>query len=238
VVTVQGNHGSGYNTFNLGYHRTNTTESGTVRMKYASTSATGGSYFNVGWSVGGAYNAALEAFRTTSGGTEFAPLAGGAGVAVVGPGSGTVATFTNGATVTTAGTVGFYNADPNNTRGAFGPVVVTNAGSLSFTTNGIVRASDVTFDSTATWGVTLTGPGTNDCGQIRPTGAVTLLGRPSLQVTATPAATGRGPWYIATAGSIVGSAPRVTGNASFTALVEGNRILLRPLPRGAVFMVR
>ena len=88
--------------FNLGWPAANVTDNGNVTVRYANTSATAGQYFNVGWSDGGAWNAALTAFRETSGGTEFAPLAGSGGVAIVGPASGTVATFAKTGTVTTA----------------------------------------------------------------------------------------------------------------------------------------
>jgi hypothetical protein len=103
VITIQGNHGTQTDTFNLGYD-TSTIENGTVKVRYANTSGNSGAFFNVGWSDGGADNAALTAFHETSGGTDFDPLPGSGGVAIVGPTSGTVAIFNGTATLATAGT--------------------------------------------------------------------------------------------------------------------------------------
>jgi autotransporter-associated beta strand protein len=142
TITVQGNHGTQVDSFNLGY-AANTTDSGNVTMRYANTSATAGTCFNVGWSNGGNIRAALLALKETSGGTEFAPLAGSGGVAIVGPTSGTVAAFAKTATLTTTGTVGFYNAGANNVRGALGPVAVNSGGTLNLQAAGTVQAAGV-----------------------------------------------------------------------------------------------
>jgi hypothetical protein len=141
VITVLGNHGTVTDTFNLGY-AADTIESGVVRMKYANTSAATGNYFNVGWSNGGATAAALAPFKETSGGTEFAPLAGSGGVAIVGPLTGDVATFANDVNLSTSGTIGFYNRGSNNVRGSLGSVVFQS----DLTGEGTVQAATVTFD--------------------------------------------------------------------------------------------
>jgi fibronectin-binding autotransporter adhesin len=111
-------------------------------MKYANTSATAGNYFNIGWSNGGSIGAGLVSFKETTGGTEFAPLAGSGGVAVVGPSAGTVATFAKAVSIATPGTVGFYNAGTNNVRGTVGNVVFQN----DLSGVGTVQAGTVTFN--------------------------------------------------------------------------------------------
>ena len=240
VVTIQGNHGTAMDTFNLGYANTasatNTIEKGTVRMRYANTGAGAANYFNVGWSLGGAFNAAIVPFKETSGGTEFAPLAGSGGIQVVGATSGNVATITNLVTVSTAGTVTYRFSGANNLYDVLGPVVVTNGGALAFSTNGIVRASAVTFSDGSTLGVTLVGPGTNDCGQLLlGTGALAFQGQATINVTALPSVTGRGPWYIASASGSLNLPAHVRGG--YVATIEGNRIALR-MQRGTVFSMQ
>ena len=140
VVTIQGNYGTDLDTFNLGYANF-VTEIGTVKMKYSNTTAGAGNYFNVGWSPGNG-NVTLTSFYQTSGGTEFAPLPGSGGIAVIGPSSGTVVTFTNPVTVSTAGSVGFYNVGANNTRGSLGAVAVSNT-VLSLPMGGVVSAASL-----------------------------------------------------------------------------------------------
>jgi hypothetical protein len=236
VVTVQGDHGAGLNTFNLGYG-SYMSETGTVRLKYASTSATAGSAFNVGWSAGGAFNGALTALRATSGGTEFAPLAGGGGVAVVGPTSGTVATFTNAVTVSTAGTVGFYNAGANNIRGTLGALVVTNGGTLAFTTNGTVLASNVTFRSGTALTVTLTGASSNACSLVDASGTLTFESGVTINITEVPGlATNKykGPWYVAQGATLVGL-PTAVG---FRVTADGAQVRIDRIPTGTMLTIQ
>ncbi|OPZ29108.1 MAG: hypothetical protein BWZ02_01088 [Lentisphaerae bacterium ADurb.BinA184] len=168
TVTVQGNHGADTDSFNLGFAN-NITDNGNVTMKYANTNAAAGNYFNIGWSNGGSeFSAPLVAFKETSGGTEFAPLAGSGGVAVVGASTGPVATFAKPATLTTAGTVGFYNEINTNQRGALGAVVVDNGGAFALVAAGLVQASSLTAIS----GGTLSGIGTFDTPTINVSGTV------------------------------------------------------------------
>jgi autotransporter-associated beta strand protein len=148
VIHIRGNQDGWSNVFKLGYAN-HVTEIGTQTMRYANTDAAG--IFNVGWANGSTDNnitgSGLVAFKETSGGTEFAPLVGTGWLAIVGPSSGTVATFSEAAALTTAGTVGFYNAGGSNTRGARGAVVVASGGSLDLEAAGKVRASTITLNS-------------------------------------------------------------------------------------------
>ena len=202
VVTVRGNQGADTNTFNIGW-ATNMTVNGLVKMTYANIATGAASYFNVGWSGGGNVAAALLAFKTTSGGTEFAPLTNSGGVAVVGPASGPVAILTNTATVSTAGAVGFYNAGPNNTRGNLGLLVVTNGGTLAFSTNGTVMASNVTFYADSTQAVTVVGTASNAIGYLKVTGTLTFNSGATL-IGFSPARIKPvlGFWYVAEATTI------------------------------------
>ncbi len=139
-------------------YASNTTDDGNVLLKYASVGSAPTQYFNVGWMSGGGTPAQL---REGSAGTEFAPGTADAGVAAVGPASGTVFTITKPATLTTTGTVGFYNvANLGNTtggeRGALGPVVINSGGSLNLQAAGTVQASTITVNS----GGAITGAGT------------------------------------------------------------------------------
>ncbi len=170
TITVQGNHGTDTDSFNIGYADA-VTDNGNATMKYANTSANSGTYFNVGWSNGGtSYSAPLVAFKETSGGTEFAPIAGSGGVAVVGAETGTVATFAQSTSITTAGTVGFYNEINTNQRGALGPVTVDTTGRL-MGDQGTYEASAFSVDGTVAPGLSigtlnLTGDTTFNTGSI------------------------------------------------------------------------
>ena len=111
-----------------------------------------------------------------------------------------------------------------------------SGGALAFSTNGIVRASAVTFSDGSTLGVTLVGPGTNDCGQLLlGTGALAFQGQATINVTALPSVTGRGPWYIASASGSLNLPAHVRGG--YVATIEGNRIALR-MQRGTVFSMQ
>ena len=247
VITIRGNHAAQPNTVNLGYSA-NVTDNGNVRIKYANTSAAAGSYFNVGWSAGGSITAALVPLKETSGGTEFAPLAGSGGVAIVGPGSGTVATFTNTTTLSTGGAVGFYNCGANNNRGSLGAVVVTNTGSFMITNSaGSVQTRDLTISGgtiggmgtfTATNNLTLTnnatyqvwlyGSASNQCGLLDVSNALAIASGTTLTVAL---ANGFSPsanqyWNVARAPSISGvpSAP-----PGYSVQVQGNYLQLTKL---------
>jgi hypothetical protein len=234
VVTVKGNHGAGVNTFNLGYGNY-LSESGTVRMAYANTGAGAGDTFNVGWSAGGAFNSPLTAFRETSGGTEFAPLAGSEGVAIVGPSSGTVATFSTAVTVSGGGTVGFHNATNTNQRGVLGPVVVGANNRLGFTTNGVLRAGELTFASGAEWGLALYSSDPDEAGRLDVSGALSFGSDTRLVIDQSPTVTAKGgPWTVATFGSLTGM-PRARG---YDLWVEGNSLMLSVKPSGAVLVIK
>ena len=238
VVTVLGNQGADANTFNIGW-ATNMTVNGVVKMTYANIATGAASYFNVGWSGGGNVAAALLAFKTTSGGTEFAPLPNSGGVAVVGPASGAVATFTNTATVSTAGTVGFYNAGANNTRGNLGLLVVTNGGTLAFSTNGTVMASNVTFYAGSTQAVTVVGTASNANGYLKVSGSLTfnsgamLTGFNPARITPE-----LGFWYVAEAMTISG-VPSCSG-FNVVEIEAGNpqRLKVYPGMIGSVYTIR
>ncbi len=169
VVTIQGNHGADTDSFNIGF-AANTTDNGGVTMKYANTSSTAGTYFNVGWSNGGTspHAAPLVAFKESSGGTEFAPIAGSGGVAILGADVGTVATFARSATLSTTGIVGFYNEVNTNQRGALGAVQIGATGSFALLAAGTMQASSLTTIS----GSTLSGIGTFDVPTIAVGGSV------------------------------------------------------------------
>jgi autotransporter-associated beta strand protein len=236
VVTVRGDQAGYLNTFKIGYV-TNTVESGVVKMKYASTSSAAGSAFVVGWSAAGTYSANLAAFRETRGGTEFAPQAGGGGVAVVGAASGPVALFSNMVTVSTGGTVGFYNAGANNTRGSLGAVVVTNGGSLAFTTNGLIQASNVVFRSGATLRVALTSAATNGCSLVFASGPLTFEGNTEIAISEGFGLTAcRGPWYVAR-GAMLSGLPRKTSSL-YSVTVEGGALRIDRASPGTLITIR
>jgi hypothetical protein len=210
VITVQGNHYADPDSFNLGWPAANVTDNGNVTMKYANTDTTAGRYFNVGWSGGGSYAAALTAFRETSGGTEFAPLAGSGGVAVLGASAGTVAIFSNAVTVSSGGTVGFYNEINTNQRGALGAVDVAAGNTLTFNTNGVVEASDMTFGAGSVLAVTIVGSETNDVGYLRVSGTLDFTAGTTLSVSNPQGFGGADGWYVAEATTISGL-PTVSG---------------------------
>ncbi len=237
VVTVRGDYGANVNTFALGF-AANTTVNGTVKVKYANTVTGAANYFNVGWSNGGNTLAALLAFKEISGGTEFAPLAGSGGVAVVGPsGTATVATFANGVTHTTAGTVGFYNAGASNVRGALGAVEFGATSALTFQTNGTLRASSATFKTGSTLGVKLTGTASTACSLVDATGTLTFESGVAIAISEVPGLPVKsGPWYVAQGASRVGL-PTKSGGA-FSVTADGNRIMITRLAGGTVFVLR
>jgi hypothetical protein len=160
-------------------------------------------------------------------------------VAVVGPTSGTVATFTNTVTVSTAGTVGFYNAGANNVRGALGDVVITNGGTLAFTTNGTVLASNVTFYAGSTQSVVVVGTTTNAIGYLKVAGTLLYTNGAKL-VGDNPSRfkPAQGCWYVAEATSISG-VPSFKGFSSV--VIEAGtpqRLKVFPDVIGSVYTMR
>jgi hypothetical protein len=162
TVTIRGDHDASDTVFVMGYGNDLTVTSETT-VRYESTGTTSGHYFNVAWTGTGppdGFPAPLQ-FNATHGegtaATEFAPEPGGATVAIVGPSSGDAAVLSGSATVTTAGTTGFYNYGESGTRGNLAPITVAGGGSFTVEEDGgTARAAAITVES----GGTLAGNGT------------------------------------------------------------------------------
>jgi hypothetical protein len=134
--------------------------------------------------------------------------------------------------------VGFYNAGANNVRGALGAVVVTNGGSLSFTTNGVVAAGSLDFATGSTLAVTAVGTATNAVGYLKVSGTL-VFASGSKFVGSNPAEfwPAQGFWYVAEATTISGLPDHSSGFGLTVEPGTPQRLKVNPL-YGTVYSVR
>lgn len=237
----------GYNTtdngtygFMLAYAGDRLVDDGNVILRYESTPGVGANkYFIVGWQT---VARAMRGFQTGSAGAEFAPSADTKGLAIVGPATGPVLTLTNRAALVTAGTVGFYSSTTASSgfRSANpGPVTVAAGGMLAFTTNGVVRAGDMTFQAGSTQAVSVVGTATNAVGYVKSSGTLTFEnGARLVGDNLSGFKPSEGYWCVAEAVTISGL-PAVTGFGGI-AIVAGTpqRLIVYPKESGTVIMIR
>jgi hypothetical protein len=218
------------NIFNVNYPAGNISDDGNVVLRYESNAGSAGTSFNMAWAFG--------TFRGGSAGTVFAPAPGTLGFLAIGPASGPVLTVSNAVTVATSGTVGFYNSSGSSIASQ-GPLVVTNGGSLVFTTNGVVQAGNTTFYAGSTQAVVAVGTASNAIGYLKVSGTLIYNNGMKL-IGSNPARCKpvRGYWYVAEATSIIG-VPSFSG-FSAVEIEPGNPERLKVFPDviGSVFTFR
>ena len=134
------------------------TDDGNVTLRYATRvfDAPIADYFNIGW-INGNNLANMLAFREGSAGTIFAPDVNTAGIAAVGPETGTVFTATQNILMETTGTVGFYNATTSGNRivrGSLGHVILDEM-DVTFLALGLFEVGSIHFAGANT--ITLSG---------------------------------------------------------------------------------
>jgi hypothetical protein len=115
--------------------------------------------------------------------------------------------------------------------------VVTNGGSLSFTTNGVVAAGSLDFAAGSTLTVTAVGTATNAVSYLRVSGTLNFASGVLLNVSnPLRAAPPRGGWYVAEAATITGQ-PTVSGYGVVIEPGSPARLKITP-PPGSVFTFR
>ncbi|MCL1857030.1 MAG: hypothetical protein FWF84_05260, partial [Kiritimatiellaeota bacterium] len=237
VITVTGNYGANQTVFKLGYVG-KLMDRGDVTMAYDGS-------LNVGWTAPGTYGMWTEPFVETSGGTRFSPTAGSGEIRLVGGASDTVATFTNVATLVTAGTVGFYNGSNGDDYGVLGSVAVEDGGAMTGEAYGRYVMLDAAVDAASLGGKALydvAGDAVFENGAVYEVvvsddvastvltvgGEISFDGTSVIRVTEDGAyepESGR-TWVIATFGTMV-AAPRVIG--SYSATLSGKNLILTRL---------
>ena len=211
-------------------------QDGGVIVRYAVTANNSG----FGWANytdGGNGQMANLKVRNGAASTEFAPPAGMTNF-LAGPASGNVMEITNQAKVITAGTVQFMNNTAAGTY-ATGPIAALTGGTLAFSTNGTVLASNVTFYAGSTQAVTVVGTASNAIGYLKVAGTLVYTNGAKL-VGSNPSSfkPAQGFWYVAEATSISGL-PSIKG-FSGVAIEAGTPQRLKVFPdvKGTVFTFR